>query len=201
MLKLRCPAALMIFRGSSPRTARQVMPVARKSYAVIALREGSLVANKSARLSPALARLASDPDSDGGEPAGDVLPPSGFYSLSTQTISDSCEPKSEQKQASGVEITVNSIGYNVPLAGGGREDVPWQGPREINLPGCESSFGVEVVSRTSHSIAVEYWIDWIHPESCKQSAFNVPVFDCSVRQRETFELQQSCQDASTASCH
>jgi hypothetical protein len=45
----------MIFNGSSPRTAHQVIPVARKSWNVMALRVASLV-KSSERCTPACAR-------------------------------------------------------------------------------------------------------------------------------------------------
>jgi hypothetical protein len=91
-------------------------------------------------------------------------------------------------------VAVGADGFNVPIgANGARQDILWSGLPSGKLLGCDSTLSVDVVSRTSHSIVIEYELDWINVANCSASpALVIPASDCQVLQRETFELLQAC---------
>ncbi len=149
-------------------------------------------------------RTATDDlfDSQSSTDASCALPPSGFYSTTVETLTDSCEPP--RSQVAGMEVPVGAAtqGCNVNIGaewrnvlnanvGGARQDVPWGGLPKSKLVLCDTTLQVDVIAKSCHSLQIEYAIDWVNPTTCR-TGLDTPASDCFVRQRETFELSQAC---------
>ena len=122
-------------------------------------------------------------------------PPGGFYSVSWQTVSDSCQPKRAQGTFDElVGSTRDLAGIVFAPTGHGHQDIPWDEPFFFTAPDCALAVAFDVISKTSHSFVVDSQIDWGEPTpACKPWAlFGIPDAACSVHQIATYELEQAC---------
>jgi hypothetical protein len=129
-----------------------------------------------------------------------TLPPSGFYSMSVETLTDSCDPPRSQVVGKEMGLAAASQGCNVIIGlGGPRQDVPWEGLPKSKFPLCDTTWQVDVIAKSCRSFQIEYAIDWVNPTTCGLSTMlDIPPSNCFVRQRETFELIKACPATNSA---
>ena len=122
-------------------------------------------------------------------------PPGGFYSVSWQTVSDSCQPKRAQGTFDELVGSTRDLAAIVfAPTGHGHQDIPWDEPFFFTAPDCALAVAFDVISKTSHSFVVDSQIDWGDPTpACKPWAlFGIPDAACSVHQIAIYELEQAC---------
>ena len=137
----------------------------------------------------------------GGQAQEDVqssdsgMPPGGFYSISYESLADSCQPPQPQGTVEGL-MSVSAEGeLNIPIwqTGGRRQDITWDQPFTHTWTECGATLTLDVTARTSHSFVIDSQMDWVNPTACTTLAWlGVPPSNCTVHQRETFELEQAC---------
>jgi hypothetical protein len=121
-------------------------------------------------------------------------PPSGFYSILYESVSDSCEPLQPQGTVEGL-MTAAGNGLEIPIwqTGQRRQDIAWDQPFMYTWTECGASITLDVTAKTARSFVIDSQMDWVNPTACATLAWlGVPPSDCTVHQRETFELEQAC---------
>jgi hypothetical protein len=120
-------------------------------------------------------------------------PPAGFYSVSYESLSDLCQPLHPQSTAEEL-VGSTANGPNIWISQGdtSRQDIGWGQPFMYTWSECGTSITLDVTAKTSHSFVVDSLIDWVNPGACPLVPPSVPSSDCTVHQRETFELEQAC---------
>jgi hypothetical protein len=120
-------------------------------------------------------------------------PPSGFYSVSWQTVSDTCQL--QQPSGSTVEVvSAKANGANIVFyqSGRRRQDIVWEERLFHTWDECGATFALEVASKSAHSLVVDLRWDWVNPRTCEASWLEIPNSDCATHQIATYELEEAC---------
>jgi hypothetical protein len=121
-------------------------------------------------------------------------PPSGFYSVSWQTVSDSCQPLQPEVMTSELAMAT-ADGANVVTwqYGKRRQDLTWDKPLEFTWSECGATISLKVTATSAHSLVVDHQMAWVNPAACDPlDWFDVPSADCAVHQIATYELEEPC---------
>ena len=122
------------------------------------------------------------------------IPPSGFYSVSWRTVSDSCEPLQQEVTTDELAMT-SADGANVVIwqYGKRRQDLTWDEPLVHTWSECGATISLEVTAKSAHSLVVDHQMAWVNPATCEPLAwFDVPSADCAVHQIATYEFEEAC---------
>ena len=123
------------------------------------------------------------------------IPPSGFYSILYESVSDSCQATQPQATVEGFMQATPQGGLNIPIweTGGRRSDMAWDQPLVYTWTECGASLTLDVTTKTSRSFVVDSQMVWVNPTPCTRLAWlGVPPSDCTVHQRETYKIEQAC---------
>ena len=129
-------------------------------------------------------------------------PPFGFYSVSWQTVSDSCQPRRPERTSEEVVGSTEKLVSVVLSTDHRHQDIQWNEPFFFTSSECGLSISLEVVSKSATSFVVDSQIDWVGANrACEPWAFlGIPSGDCSVHQTVTYELNRPCPSKNLGSC-
>jgi hypothetical protein len=121
-------------------------------------------------------------------------PPSGLYSVSWQTVFDSCQPM-QLETTTQESLSTTAEGTNVLIwqYGKRRQDLAWGERLVYAWEQCGATISLEVTEKSTHSMVVDHQIDWVNPTACEPLAwFDIPSSDCTVHQIATYEFVDDC---------
>ncbi len=125
--------------------------------------------------------------SEGSESVSST-PPSGFYSVSWRTVSDSCQPMQQEVTTSELAMAT-ADGANVVMwqYGKRRQDLTWDKPLVYTWSECGATISLEVTAQSSHSLVVDHqMLGSTRPPAIlwPGSRFRVPTVRC-IKSRPT----------------